>query len=107
MPMPIRRQTLPWLLLLVLTLGSSLSCASPAPAPDEAQAFMDRAEQELLEAWIESERAAWVQANFITLDTDAMAAATRTASLATAVMTRVTWRPPMTWTPSMAALVRM
>ncbi|KAA0252291.1 MAG: peptidase M2 family protein [Acidobacteria bacterium] len=52
--------------------------ALPAPAAPptaaEAQAFVEAAEERLLALSIESERAAWVQANFITDDTEALAA---------------------------------
>ncbi len=54
----------------------------------EATAFVTDAESQLLDLWIEAERAAWVKANFITDDTEAIAAAalekliSTTASLA-------------------------
>ncbi len=54
----------------------------------EATAFVDDAESQLLDLWIKAERAAWVKANFITDDTEAIAAAaleeliSTTASLA-------------------------
>ena len=41
---------------------------------EQAQTFIDDAESQLLEAWIESSRASWVQANFITYDTQILAA---------------------------------
>jgi peptidyl-dipeptidase A len=40
----------------------------------EAQTFIDAAEKRLLDLWIKSDRAAWVQSNFITDDTEQMAA---------------------------------
>ena len=49
--------------------------ASGTATVEEAAAFMQRAEQRLLELWVESERAAWVQSNFITDDTERIAAA--------------------------------
>jgi len=70
------------LLALLFTFGVFVtSCDSthqgettyPATA-DGAEAFMDAAEQELLTYWMASERAAWVQQNFITTDTEAIAA---------------------------------
>src|SRR5262245_31663429 len=43
-------------------------------SPAEAQTFIDSAEKRLLDLWIKSDRAAWVQSNFITDDTERMAA---------------------------------
>ena len=60
----------------------------PTLTVDDARRFMEEAEQELLELWIATERAAWVKSNFITEDTEAIAAAeleklmARTADLA-------------------------
>jgi peptidyl-dipeptidase A len=60
----------------------------PTSTVDDARRFMKEAEQELLDLWIASERAAWVKSNFITDDTEAIAAAAleklmaRTADLA-------------------------
>ncbi|HET9767559.1 MAG TPA: M2 family metallopeptidase [Thermoanaerobaculia bacterium] len=76
-------------LLLTLTLvPASFAAALPAAAADqaapaahqnaptveEAQQFMDAAEKRLLDLAVEAGRAAWVQANFITEDTQALAA---------------------------------
>jgi peptidyl-dipeptidase A len=52
----------------------AMACA-PAVTVDEARRFVDEAEARLLELWIARERAAWVKANFITQDTEAMEAA--------------------------------
>ena len=49
-------------------------CVEPGPTVEEALAFVDDAEVRLLEAWIDAERAGWVQSNFITDDTTAIAA---------------------------------
>ncbi len=57
--------------LLVILVAS---CAQGAPTVDDAVAFIDRAEKELLELWIETGRAQWVQSNFITDDTERIAA---------------------------------
>ncbi|MBD3866962.1 MAG: M2 family metallopeptidase [Acidobacteria bacterium] len=60
----------------------------PAPTPAEVEAFVAAAEEELLELWIRKERAAWVQENFINLDTENIASLAyeelmaRTAALA-------------------------
>ena len=53
------------------------ACAAPAPPPtvDEAEAFVQEAESRLLSLWIDAGRASWVQNNFITDDTNALAAA--------------------------------
>ncbi len=51
-----------------------VSGCSPGPTVDEAQRFMLEAEARLLDLWVEAERAAWVQSNFITVDTERIAA---------------------------------
>jgi peptidyl-dipeptidase A len=50
--------------------------AQPASAPtvEEAQAFIERAERTLLPLWIKASRAGWVQATYITQDTQGIAA---------------------------------
>lgn len=53
----------------------SAGACGDAPTVDEARAFVARAESRLLGLWIASGRAAWVQNNFITADTSALAAA--------------------------------
>jgi peptidyl-dipeptidase A len=45
-----------------------------SPSAADAISFLDRAEEEALDAWISAERAAWVRANFITVDTTLIAA---------------------------------
>jgi peptidyl-dipeptidase A len=56
-----------------------------APTVAEARAFVDSAEKRLLDLWIKGQRASWVQANFITPDTERMAAdADQAAKAATA-----------------------
>ena len=54
-------------------------CVEPGPTVEEARTFVDGAEARLLEVWIDAERAAWVQSNFITDDTTAIAAGAQTA----------------------------
>ncbi len=44
------------------------------PTAAEAAAFVERAEQELLEKWVRAERAGWVRATYITHDTEILAA---------------------------------
>jgi peptidyl-dipeptidase A len=60
-----------------------LSCSPPGggTSPEDADAFLDRAEDELLDHWIKFERANWVQSNFITLDTQAMTADVQAAMI--------------------------
>ena len=62
-------------LLLVLVTVASGQFAPNTATPDQAREFLERAEAQLLERVIEAERAAWVQANFITLDTQLISAA--------------------------------
>ena len=67
-------------LILAATLVAMLgACGSqPEPTVEEAQAFIESAETRLLERWMEVGQASWVQNNFITDDTNAIAAAART-----------------------------
>ncbi|MBI3006579.1 MAG: M2 family metallopeptidase [Ignavibacteriales bacterium] len=44
------------------------------PTVGEARAFLDSAEKKLKNLWIKTSRASWIQSNFITDDTDALAA---------------------------------
>jgi peptidyl-dipeptidase A len=63
---------------VVLALLAASCGGDPQARPatvDGAQAFMEDAERQLLDLWIETEQAAWVQQNFITEDTEAMSAA--------------------------------
>src|ERR1700721_1788534 len=67
-------------LALTLLLAPSLAPhraraqQSSAPTPDEAKRFIEHAEQELFDLGLKAERAAWVQLNFITFDTEIIAA---------------------------------
>jgi peptidyl-dipeptidase A len=60
----------------VAFLCSLLSVATRAqsPTPAEAQKFIETAEQRLFDLSIKASRAAWVQENFITVDTEQIAA---------------------------------
>jgi peptidyl-dipeptidase A len=58
------------------------SAAAPAPTPDEARAFVADVEDHLRQLWVARDRAAWVNANFITDDTEALAAAGEEATAA-------------------------
>jgi peptidyl-dipeptidase A len=59
--------------------------AASAPTVEEAVAFLDAAEQRLLELWIERDRAQWVQATHITHDTELLAAKANERSIAASV----------------------
>ncbi|MCZ6779311.1 MAG: M2 family metallopeptidase [Acidobacteria bacterium] len=63
---------LPFCAALALT-----GCADDGPAPvdaEQARAFIDSAEARLMDLWIASQRASWVQSTFITDDTERIAA---------------------------------
>src|SRR6266850_7093982 len=53
---------------------SSPGSRQTAPTAEEARAFIEGAEKRLLEFTIKADRAGWVQSNFITDDTERMAA---------------------------------
>lgn len=79
--------------LALLALAAALA-AAPAPAaagtaaepppatPEAARAFIDQAEKELFALSVDAERGAWVQSNFITEDTQGIAAAANEKLLA-------------------------
>jgi peptidyl-dipeptidase A len=60
------------LLLLIITMTVYAQSAPPTAA--EAQEFMNKAEAQFEELYVKVQRATWVQENFITDDTEAMAA---------------------------------
>jgi len=60
--------------LLAGALASPLAAADAAPTAEEAKQFLADAEKRLLDLWIQRDRAAWVQANFITDDTELLSA---------------------------------
>ena len=62
----------------------SPACAT-GPTVQEAEAFAEQAEARLVDLWIKAGRAAWVQMNFITDDTTAIAADTQTEALGAAM----------------------
>ena len=57
------------------TVLGACAVATPDPTLDEAETFVRDAESRLLSLWIEAGRAGWVQNNFITDDTNTLAAA--------------------------------
>jgi len=63
------------ILLLAFTLNTRITRAqqTTAPTADEAKRFIEHAEQELTELGLKASRAAWVQVNFITFDTENIA----------------------------------
>ncbi len=60
---------------LLAFLPFSLAAAQGAPTVEEARAFLDRVEAALFDLSAESGRASWVQATYITHDTELLAAA--------------------------------
>ena len=80
---PLRR----WAAVAAATTLSLLgvSACTTVPAVDDARAFLEDANARLLEDNNRSARAAWVQANFITRDTDTVAAEAREAVMGTSV----------------------
>jgi len=76
-----KRAVLNFLILgLSCFCGGELRAQAPADAPpkkptvNEAQVFVDDAEKQLFDLEIKAQRAAWVEENFITVDTEHMAA---------------------------------
>ncbi len=61
-------------LLALLSLAFSIQAQTNPPTVQEAQQFMDKAEAQLAELSVKVNRTQWVQANFITDDTEALAA---------------------------------
>jgi peptidyl-dipeptidase A len=63
--------------VVFLALGTGcrpVAAQSPAPTPEEAKKFIEQAEQDLFDLQVKAARADWVQKNFITDDTEAIAA---------------------------------
>ncbi len=70
-----------WMAVAFLCSGISAGVArpqspatAPPPTPEEAKKFIEDAEQRLFDLGIKAGRAAWVQQNFITVDTEQIAA---------------------------------
>ena len=60
---------------VIALLGTvAAGCGEPGPTSEDAQAFLERAEEQLLDLWIDAGRAAWVQNTYITDDTNILAA---------------------------------
>ena len=67
-------------LLSRIALASALVCAplpalADTPSAEEARAFIAEAEKTMAEAWVDAARISWVNATYITDDTDALVAA--------------------------------
>jgi peptidyl-dipeptidase A len=62
------------LALVFLFLAMNVYAQTTAPTAAEAQKFMNKAEAQLADLSVKVQRASWVQENFITDDTEAMAA---------------------------------
>ena len=66
-------------LVLRITVPAVLAllagCSQSKPAADDAKKFLDDAQVKLNDLGVEAGRAEWVQENFITDDTEALAAA--------------------------------
>ncbi len=66
-----------WIIVAVLLLTAAVSAQNaPAPAakPQDAQAFVAEAEEQLYDLSVKAGRAQWVQSTYITDDTEALAA---------------------------------
>ena len=74
----IRRRFRMFVVMAVVGLLLAAPGRAEAPTVAEAEEFMTQAEEQLLGLWVNSERASWVQSNFITEDTEAIAAAAQT-----------------------------
>ena len=73
-----------WVGIFIVIAAPGLSAAQE-PTVEEAAVFVERAESELLAVWQESARASWVQATYITVDTEILAAKASEISTALAV----------------------
>lgn len=72
-----RKWTAVLLVCFVLSTSSAWpqsKSSAPPPTPEQAKKFIEGAEQELFDLGVKASRAAWVQENFITVDTEAIAA---------------------------------
>ncbi|HEX4824363.1 MAG TPA: M2 family metallopeptidase [Candidatus Polarisedimenticolaceae bacterium] len=72
----LRRLAVAFAAVLCLRSASAAPADKP-PTPEEAKAFIERAESSLLSLWIDAERASWVYETFITDDTEKIQAEAR------------------------------
>ena len=63
-------------------LGVSCSLQPERPTVSDAEEFVAAAEDRLLDLWMRAGQAAWVQQNFISIDTNAIAASANAAVMA-------------------------
>jgi peptidyl-dipeptidase A len=68
--------------LAVVLVGQARGSQPAAPTPAQAAQFIQRAERQLLDLMIQADRASWVMNNFITHDTEALAAKAQEALIA-------------------------
>ena len=61
-------------LMLLMGIDRGASAQTFAPTVEEAKTFLDAAEKRLFDLGVKAQRAAWVQENFITVDTEQIAA---------------------------------
>jgi peptidyl-dipeptidase A len=62
-----------WILALVFVIGGCNGTEGP-PQTDDPEEFVAEMEARLFDLWVKRERASWVQSNFITEDTEKIAA---------------------------------
>jgi peptidyl-dipeptidase A len=67
--------------VLALPVGLMAQADKAPPTVEEARRFVDQADARLLELALEANRASWVQANFITVDTESLSAAATRRSI--------------------------
>ena len=67
---------------IVSMLALSCSVQPERPTVSDAEEFVATAEERLLDLWMSAGQAAWVQQNFISIDTNAMAASANAAVMA-------------------------
>jgi peptidyl-dipeptidase A len=70
---------------IAITLVALAGCGGRKATPEEARKFIDDAEKKLLALGIEAGRADWIQATYITDDTEALAAKTDERAIAATV----------------------
>ena len=61
-------------ILFVISVQPQTKSTGPPPTPEEAKKYLENAEQDLFDLSIKASRTAWVQENFITVDTQSLAA---------------------------------
>ena len=72
-----------WLLALLLLASCARNPTVSKSGDADAQKFLEEAEKRVLDVGIKESRASWVQSNFITFDTEAIAAAAKEETIKT------------------------